>query len=460
MTTHRPDPHPDRALLDAFDEPIAVRADDGRILEVNLAFVRTLAAAGASRDDVLDDRRREEIVDDSVRGRLDAVRPGVSLRLRDVAVWRAGENDHRRVDLVARPLEGAAATLVRFAPRDAASHAAAITERDSRRAIVGALAAGIAHDVNNHLSASMNMAILLQEELGESSAHHEALEILVGASKDAAKLSQSLLRLVVRAEPDLTEVALGPLVEEILDLLRHDLPPEERLSLEMADDASTIVGDPARLEHLIALLALPCADAAGDDGTLEVAVEPDGNETALRFTVRSETSPDDPAALALAESLVADHGGTLDVTRAPGETTFRARLRPWTTTSASVAERSSERRVLVVDREESVRDVTVAMIRRLGYDAIGVTDGREALARIERDPGVALLFVDLGLLADRVDEFLRDARALGPDLAVIATPGVSPAERGVITPDHGIDELLEKPYTLATLRNALESRLG
>ncbi|MFG0317071.1 MAG: hypothetical protein ACF8XB_07360 [Planctomycetota bacterium JB042] len=280
-----------RDLLDALDEPAALRSDDGRRLDVNRRFLRELAADGASREDVLDPSRRPELVDDSVLGPLQEIRPGVALRIRGVAVWRPGTAEHRRVDLIATPVPGAGATLVRFAPGGPASRAAIADERQSRRAVVGALAAGVAHDINNQLAASMNIALLLAEELGEGSAHADALEILVGSSREAAELSRRLLRLVGRVEAGLEEIPLGPRVEEILLLLRHELPPSDRLRIEVEPEGPTIVADPARVEHLIALLALPSAEAVDEVGSLEVRVGRDGTDALLEIAVRTSSPP-------------------------------------------------------------------------------------------------------------------------------------------------------------------------
>ncbi len=327
MTSSGSDRTEARALLDALDEPAALRADDGRLIDVNRRFVSDLAADGATRKDVLDPARRAELLDESVLGPLGELRPGVEFRIRGVAVWRPGTAEHRRIDLLATPVAGASATLVRFAPGGAASRAAIAEERESRRAVVGALAAGVAHDINNQLAASMNIAVLLAEELGEGSPHADALEILVGSSREAAELSRRLLRLVGRVEAGLEEIELGPRVEEILLLLRHELPPSDRLAVEVEPDGPTIVADPARIEHLVALLALPCAEAVAEAGSLEVRVGRDGADALLEVAVRTPEPPAPDDLLApWTRRLAAEMGGTPAAAREGERAVVRVRF--------------------------------------------------------------------------------------------------------------------------------------
>jgi CheY-like chemotaxis protein len=121
--------------------------------------------------------------------------------------------------------------------------------------------------------------------------------------------------------------------------------------------------------------------------------------------------------------------------------------------------------VLLVEDDEDVRANTTTMLRALGYRVVAAPDGPAALHLLGGEPGVRLLFTDVGLPGGMNGRQLADeARRLRRDLPVLFTTGYA---RNAIVHHGRLDpgvELLEKPFTLAALatklRRALEPQDG
>jgi CheY-like chemotaxis protein len=110
-------------------------------------------------------------------------------------------------------------------------------------------------------------------------------------------------------------------------------------------------------------------------------------------------------------------------------------------------------RVVVVDDDEDWRDLLVQLLQDGGFDAVGFSDGRQALAALRRGnrtPAVILLDLEMPVMTgwEFRREQLRDRR-----LARIPVVVASGADRGSID----ADAYLAKPYTPADLFRVLDA---
>jgi CheY-like chemotaxis protein len=116
-------------------------------------------------------------------------------------------------------------------------------------------------------------------------------------------------------------------------------------------------------------------------------------------------------------------------------------------------------RILVVDDDEEVLEVAVAVLANLGHAVTSAHSAADALRLLGEDPAIELLFTDV-MMPGGVNgfELARHARAMRPDLRVIYATGYAKV------PEAGAGEIfgpvLEKPYRAAELAEAVEQRLG
>jgi CheY-like chemotaxis protein len=112
--------------------------------------------------------------------------------------------------------------------------------------------------------------------------------------------------------------------------------------------------------------------------------------------------------------------------------------------------------VLVVDDEESVRNVAKAILKRAGLQVITAAGGPQALKILRRDAGnggdVGAVVLDLVMPQMDGNEVLEELRKFAPELPVILSSGYAPErEGGAELGTCGPTSFLAKPYRPAEL---------
>jgi two-component system, cell cycle sensor histidine kinase and response regulator CckA len=399
--------------------------------------------------------------------------------------WR-----HRKKDGTVIDVEITAGRVV-FGGRDAAlvlahdvSERRRLEERlaeAEKMEAIGRLAGGVAHDFNNLLTVITGYAQILLAR-GQDERRDELTEI-AHAAEQAAALTRQLLAFSRRQvlHPsllDLNEIVAGmePIVQR---LIGEDVAVEVRLEPRLA----AIEADRAQLERVILNLAANARDAMPDGGrlTIETAAAEleDGPGVLLAVTdtgvgmseeVRRQAfdpffttkPPGGGTGLGLATvfGVVKQSGGSVYAYSEEGRgTTFKvylpaAGVEPDAaagTGAEAAAERGSET-IMVVEDDESVRQLVRLMLEGKGYEvltAVGLDDATRLCA--ERPDGVDLLLTDVvmpdingPLLAERLTE-------ISPSMRILFMSGYSDEavlRHGVLNPNAAF---IEKPFSDRTL---------
>ena len=117
--------------------------------------------------------------------------------------------------------------------------------------------------------------------------------------------------------------------------------------------------------------------------------------------------------------------------------------------------------VLVVDDEDSVRNLVVHSLTRLGFDTRMARDGTQAVAAFEADPELfRLAILDLKLPGFDGIEVMRRIRAIRPDTPVILMSGYYRIEPAAPAEPSAPTGFLHKPFTLAALTSEIRSVLS
>jgi PAS domain S-box-containing protein len=130
---------------------------------------------------------------------------------------------------------------------------------------LGLLAGGIAHDFNNLLAVILGNVRFAQRHRALDPELAEALQDVVEAGDQAARLTQQLLAYAGRRSPEVRTTDLSELVNANAGLLGSALPRTTRLELELAADLSTIRADVVQLEQVLMNLVINAGEAIGDD---------------------------------------------------------------------------------------------------------------------------------------------------------------------------------------------------
>jgi len=171
--------------------------------------------------------------------------------------------------------------------------------------------------------------------------------------------------------------------------------------------------------------------------------------------------------LSMVYGFVRQSGGYVAVESAPGAGTSVALYLPKATQEADAAVEATQvqtipggsERILVVDDNEDLLEVTSAMLTTFGYRVHCARNGAEAMQMLERGQEFELLFSDV-VMPNGMNgvELAREARRLSKDIKVLLTSGYA---GNVLERYRAVDEfpIIDKPFHLADLARCLRSIL-
>jgi PAS domain S-box-containing protein len=216
-------------------------------------------------------------------------------------------------------------------------------------ASVGTLVAGLAHEIGTPMGVIQGHAKLLEKRVEGEKAQWR-LQTIQEQIGRISRIIQSLLNMARPKASERVPVELEPLLETTLSFLSEKLNRRGVQVVREFKPTGSVTGDPERLQQLLLNLFLNAADAMPEGGRLTIALEPDGQAgAALRvgdtgtgippdklerifdaFYTSKEAGKGSGLGLMVANRIVADHGGTIEVASSLGEgTTFHIHL-PWT----------------------------------------------------------------------------------------------------------------------------------
>jgi PAS domain S-box-containing protein len=324
---------------------------------------------------------------------------------------------------------------------------------------VGTLAGGIAHDFNNVLAIVMGGAALLDGELPAGDPAHAHLDRIRQAALRARTLVQQLMTFSRPTTEGLWAQPLQPLVQEAMALLRATLPTTVELKLEMADAPIHVVTEATQVQQVLINLCNNAAQAMPDSkGHITVALDatapPDGGPRWAHLSVRDDGKGMDTAVrerifepffttkgagqgtglgLAMVHGIVTAHGGSVEVSSAPGRgSLFEVWLpvvgapedAPRTQPRPAVPARGRGERLMYVDDDEVLRLTVCALLTQLGYRAEAQADPVHALAALAAAPAdVALVITDFNMPQMSGLDVACAAQQLRADLPVLIVSG-------------------------------------
>ena len=118
-------------------------------------------------------------------------------------------------------------------------------------------------------------------------------------------------------------------------------------------------------------------------------------------------------------------------------------------------------RILVVEDDEAVREVSVEIFRDQGYEVAEAKNGKEAIEQLSSGQSFDLLFTDVVLPGGmRGEEIGSEAKRLQPHIKVIYTSGYS---QDALISKGQLDQevtLVKKPYRRSELLEAVHALLS
>lgn len=358
---------------------------------------------------------------------------------------------------------------------------------------LGNLTGGVAHDFNNLLQVvSGNLQLLANDISGNLRAEQRLENALAGVAR-GAKLASQLLAFGRRQPLEPKVVNVRKLIQNMDDMLRRALGEEIELETIVSGGLWNTLIDPGQLENAILNLAINARDAMEGRGrlTIETAnsildddyarlhedvrpgqyvlvavtdtgagISPDIIEHILEpfFSTKTE-GKGSGLGLSMVYGFLKQSGGHLKIYSEVGHGTTMKLYMPRTMQTEdnladanAIPAKGGTETVLVVEDDDAVREISVALLTDLGYRVLKAHDAQSAFAIVNSGIPIDLLFTDVVMPGPmRSTELARRAKAPLPDMAVLYTSGYT--ENSIVHGgrlDVGV-ELLSKPYTREAL---------
>jgi len=362
---------------------------------------------------------------------------------------------------------------------------------------IGLLAGGIAHDFNNLLTGALGNISLALAIIPPGDKVATRLASAEQACLRAKDLTQQLLTFSRGGAPVRQAMSIAALIR---DSAGFSLSGKNiKCEFAIADDLWPAEVDAGQISQVINNLIINAVQAMPEGGMIEIACNnifvpgedslplKDGKYIRLSISDSGAGIPKENLArifdpyfttknegkglgLAMVYSIVRNHEGHITAASTPGEgTTFTIYL---PAAEAAVVECKVDEirmvdgigRVLVMDDEEHIRDVTGEMLDYIGYDVAFAKDGTQAVelfvqARESVQPFTAVI-MDLTIPGGRGGkETIKLLREIDPEVKAIVSSGYSNDPIMSDYKAYGFSGVITKPYKVTELRKVLHKVL-
>jgi len=370
--------------------------------------------------------------------------------------------------------------------------------RTQRMESLGALASGIAHDLNNVL-APIIMAVDLLRGVVPIEAQETLLAPLQASAQHGAELVKQVLSFTRGGEgqcPQLLQVKY--IIRDTEKMLRHTLSKNIELRSTVAPDLCLISADATQIHQVLMNLCVNARDAMPQGGRLTVAAEnvsfdasyahmhPEAKPGAYVLLKVADTGTGIPAdildkvydpffttkekgkgtglGLSTVLGIVRGHGGFIEVDTTVGRGTqfsvyLPAAVLTETVTAPLLDGLSFMGRgelILVVDDEASIRAITKATLEAHGYAVLTAGDGPTAVALYaQHRQAIRAVVTDMRMPIMDGSLTIRAIQNMDPEVPVIAVSGLMTNGAEADVARLGTRFFLRKPYTAAQMLTAL-----
>jgi PAS domain S-box-containing protein len=366
---------------------------------------------------------------------------------------------------------------------------------------IGTLAGGIAHDFNNILTAIMCYTeMAMAESAGIGRLSHRLNRVLMGCQR-AKELVEQIITFSRQREREQKPVLINSIIKETLKLLSSSFPKTIEIDTNIERCSSVINADPSQVHQVLLNLCTNAAYAMRETGgVLEVTLQKiDLDETSTRSRIDLKpgpyvklvvsdtghgmdesvkerifepfftTKPKEEGSgmgLSVVHGIVKGLGGAISVYSELGlGTTFnvyfpRIETETEDQAKAPVIIPTGTERILYVDDERMLVEITNETLESLGYQVTATTDSMEALELFRTNPEkFDLVITDMTMPKITGETLARECLRIRPDIPVILCTGFSELITEEKAREAGIRGYIMKPLLVGDLAKAIRKVL-
>ncbi|RLB93738.1 MAG: hypothetical protein DRH26_03125 [Deltaproteobacteria bacterium] len=359
---------------------------------------------------------------------------------------------------------------------------------------IGTLAGGIAHDFNNILSGIFGYSQLVMQNIDNVNKIKHYIAQIDKGSKRAAELVRQILTFSRQDVYKKHPLQISFAIKEALQLLRPSIPTSIEIK-QMINSKSAVLADPIKIHQLTINLCTNAYHAIGENqGRITITLAdiniqneektnnmlvPPGDYLELEVTdtgsgmdksmmdkifdpyfTTKQSSQGTGLGLALVKAIAKEHEGFVRVDSVPGQgTSFFVYLpilekKPDRISSASPKPKhlGGNERIMVVDDEEAIRNISEEILQAHGYTVRSFKNGYEAFTHFKRDPHkYDLVITDMTMPKMSGDKLAIEMLKNHPDIPVLICTGFSETLTKEKASAIGIKRILNKPLAMNDL---------
>ncbi len=368
---------------------------------------------------------------------------------------------------------------------------------------IGILAGGIAHDFNNILSIILGNTELALSDIPEWSPANDSLNEIKTASIRAKEVVRQLLSFSRKAEKKYSPQNLIQLIKESTKLIRSSIPSNIDIIEKLPISCNPILADATQIHQVIINLCTNASHAMSENGGIleihlneitlkkrnegkyenfepgdyiELVIKDNGsgidpnitNQIFDPYFTTKEVGKGTGMGLAVVHGIIKNHNGTVFVDSQLGKgSSFFAcfpafmggkekKLTPKIETTYS-----GSGKILFVDDEKPIVEMSVKILTKLGYTVVGKSKPMEAIKEFENNPNdFDVIITDMTMPIMDGLEFSKRIKTIRSEIPIIMCTGDNTVINHDIGKRSGISAYVLKPVSMNKIAKIISKVIG